>query len=74
MYNSVFLKDQHVLLQSFLWPSESTGEIESYAILRMNMGDRLAACLAMLATHLTAQLPEFSDMYKPVETILHVCR
>ena len=71
MYNSVFLEDKEVHLQRFLWPSESTGEIyETYAILRVNIGDQPAACLAMLATSLTAHLPEFSDMHKPVDTIL----
>ena len=70
MYNSVFLEDKEVYLHRFLWPRESTGEIETYAILRVNIGDRPAACLTMLATRLNAQLPEFSDMHKPVDTIL----
>ena len=68
MYNSVYLEENEVHLHRFLWPDES-GKIETYAILRVNIGDRPAACLAMLATRLTAQLPEFSQMIGPIQTI-----
>ena len=71
MYNSVFLEEQEVHLHRFLWIDESTQEIETYAILRVNIGDRPAACLAMLATRLTAQFPEFSSMTAPVDTIIN---
>ena len=55
-------------MHKFLWPDES-GKIENYAILRVNIVDRPAACLAMLATRLTAQLPEFTEMKGAVDTI-----
>ena len=54
MYNSVYLEDKEVHLHRFLWPDD-TGQIETYAILRV-IGDRPAACLAMLATWLTYQI------------------
>ena len=53
MYNIVYLEDKEVHLHIFLWPDD-TGQIETYAILKVNIGDRPAACLAMLATRLTA--------------------
>ena len=68
MYNSVFLEEKEVHLHRFLWPNKE-GKIETYVILRVNIGDRPAACLAMLATKLTAQLPEFSSLTGPIETI-----
>ena len=50
--------------------NESMGSIETYAILRVNIGDRPAACLGMLATRITAQLPEFEDHKAAVDTII----
>ena len=71
MHNSIFLEDNEVHLHRFLWPNAETGDIETYAILRVNIGDRPAACLSMLAVRLTAQLPEFTHLTKAVDTCLN---
>ena len=68
MYNSIYLEENEIHLHRFLWPNKQ-GQIETYAILPVNIGDRPAACLAMIATRLTANLPKFSHLGPAVETI-----
>lgn len=43
-------------LHRFLWRDAEDGEIEEYAITRVNIGDRPAGCIAQLAMRETAKL------------------
>ncbi len=62
MYNSVWLEDLEMHLHRFLWRNNEDGEIEEYAITRVNIGDRPAGCIAQLAMRETAKLPIFSHL------------
>ncbi|GAA6075582.1 uncharacterized protein LOC115156491 [Tachysurus ichikawai] len=62
MYNSVWLEDLEMHLHRFLWRDTEEGEIEEYAITRVNLGDRPAGCIAQLAMRETAKLPMFTDL------------
>ena len=46
MYNSVWLEDQEVHVHRFLWRDSSADDIEDYALVRVNMGDKPAGCIA----------------------------
>ncbi|GAA6101821.1 uncharacterized protein LOC106611916 [Tachysurus ichikawai] len=62
MYNSVWLEDLEMHLHRFLWRDTEEGEIEEYAITRVNIVDRPAGCIAQLAMRETAKLPMFADL------------
>ncbi len=62
MYNSVWLEDLEMHLHRFLWRNNEDGEIEEYAITRVNIGDRPAGCIAQLAMRETAKLPMFTHL------------
>ncbi|XP_067280641.1 uncharacterized protein [Pseudorasbora parva] len=62
MYNSVWLEDLEMHLHRFLWRDSEDGEIEEYAITRVNIGDRPAGCIAQLAMRETAKLPMFTHL------------
>jgi len=62
MYNSVWLEEQEVHVHRFLWRDSPEDEIEDYAVVRVNMGDKPAECIAQVAMRETAMLPQFSDM------------
>lgn len=48
MYNSIWLEDWEMYLHRFLWRDAEDGEIEEYAITRVNIGDRPAGCITQL--------------------------
>ncbi|KAM9553345.1 uncharacterized protein ACWYII_035103 isoform 1-T2 [Salvelinus alpinus] len=62
MYNSVWLEDLEMHLHRFLWRDTEEGEIEEYAITRVNIGDRPAGCIAQLAMRETGKLPMFTHL------------
>lgn len=62
MYNSVWFEDLEMHLHRFLWRDTEEGEIEEYAITRVNIGDRPAACFAQLAMRETAKLSMFAHL------------
>ena len=62
MYNSVWLEDLEMHLHRFLWRDTEDGDIEEYAITRVNIGDRPAGCIAQLAMRETANLPMFAHL------------
>ena len=49
-------------LHRFLWRDTGEGEIEEYAMTRVNIGDRPAGCIAQLAMRETAKLPMFAHL------------
>ena len=69
MYNSVWLKYRECHLHCYLLRNEETGEIEHFMIVRVNIGDRPAGCLSLLAVKMTAELPEFEDIPQAAETV-----
>ncbi|CAL9701094.1 unnamed protein product [Knipowitschia caucasica] len=62
MYNSVWLKDKEVHLHRFLWRDNPEDEIQTFAVVRVNIGDKPAGCIAQVAMRETASLPQFADM------------
>lgn len=64
MYNSVWFKDQEVHLHRFLWHDSEEEELGEYAVMRVNIGDKPAGCIAQLAMRETANLPQFSHLEK----------
>ena len=62
MYNSVWLKDAEVHLHRFLWRDNPEDDIEVFAVVRVNIGDNPAGCIAQVAMKETANLPQFVDM------------
>lgn len=62
MYNSVWLKDQEVHLHRFLWRDDPKEEIADFAVVRVNIGDKPAGCIAQVAMRETANLPQFESM------------
>lgn len=62
MYNSVWLEEREVHLHRFLWRDRPEDEIEDYAVVRVNMGDKPAGCIAQVAMRETAKLSQFADM------------
>ena len=61
LYNSVGLEDQEVHVHRFLWRDSPADDIEDYAVVRVNMGDKAAGCIAQVAMRETAHLPQFAD-------------
>lgn len=62
MHNSVWLEDLEMHLHRFLWRDSEDGEIEEYAITRVNISDQPAGCIAQLAFRETAKLPKFTHL------------
>ncbi|KAL0165741.1 hypothetical protein M9458_037585, partial [Cirrhinus mrigala] len=62
MYNSIWLEEQEVHVHRFLWRDSPGDEIEDYAVVRVNMGDKPAGCIAQVAMRETAKLPQFFEM------------
>lgn len=62
MYNSVWLEKQEIHVHRFLWRDSPKDEIEDYAVVKVNMGDKLAGCIAQVAMRETAKLTQFPDM------------
>lgn len=62
MYNSVWLKDKEVQLHRFLWRDNPEDEIEDFVVVRVNIGDKPAGCIAQVAMRETANLPQFAAM------------
>lgn len=62
MYNSVWLEEREMHLHRFLWRDRQDEEIGEFAIMRVNIGDRPAGCIAQLAMRETARLPKFSHL------------
>lgn len=62
MYNSIWLEEQEIHVHRFLWRDSPEDEIEDYAVVRVNMGDKPAGCIAQVAMRETAKLPQFSEM------------
>ena len=61
MYNSVWLEEQEVHVHRFLWRDSPEEEIKDYAVVRVNMVDKPAGCIAQVAMRETAFLPQFTD-------------
>lgn len=61
MYNSVWLEDQELHVHRFLWRDSPANDIEDYAVVRVNMGDKPTGCIAQVAMRETAYLPQFID-------------
>lgn len=62
MYNSVWLKDKEVHLHRFLWRDCPEDDIEVFVVVRVNIGDKPAGCIAQVAMRETANLPQFAAM------------
>lgn len=62
MYNSVWLKDEVVHLHRFLWRDDPKEEIGEFAVVRVNICDKPAGCIAQVAMRETANLPQFASM------------
>lgn len=62
MYNSVWLKDKEVHLHCFLWRDNPEDDVKVFAVVRVNIGDKPAGCIAQVAMRETANLPQFADM------------
>ncbi|XP_077397336.1 BCAS3 microtubule associated cell migration factor isoform X1 [Festucalex cinctus] len=62
MYNSVWLEDREVHVHRFLWRDNPEDEMEVFAVVRVNMGDKPAGCIAQVAMRETANLPQFAAM------------
>ena len=62
MYNSVWLEDREVHLHRFLWRDSPEEVVDVFAVVRVNMGDKPAGCIAQVAMRETANLPEFVTM------------
>lgn len=59
MYNSVWLKDE-VHLYPLLWRDNPEDDIEVFAVVRVNIGDKPAGCITQVAMWETANLPQFA--------------
>lgn len=62
MYNSVWLKEKEVHVHRFLWRDNPEEEIEVFAVVRVNIGNKPAGCIAQVAMRETTNLPQFSRM------------
>ncbi|XP_054913294.1 uncharacterized protein LOC129377409 [Poeciliopsis prolifica] len=61
IYNSVWLEEKEVHLHRFLWRDSEDAEVEDFAIIRVNIGDKPAGCIAQVAMRETASLPPFTQ-------------
>ena len=62
MYNSVWLKELEVHLHRFLWRYDPKDEVDTYAVVRVNMGDKPSGSIAQIAMRKTAELPQYNEM------------
>ncbi|XP_069387954.1 uncharacterized protein [Paralichthys olivaceus] len=62
MYNSVWLKDKEVHLHRFLWRDRPEDDIEVFVVVRVNISDKPAGCIAQVAMGEMANLPQFAAM------------
>lgn len=62
MYNSVWPKDEEVHLHRFLWRDNPEDDIKVFAVVRVNIGDKPAGCIAQIAMREMANLTQFADM------------
>ncbi|KAK5871826.1 hypothetical protein PBY51_012571 [Eleginops maclovinus] len=56
MYNPVCLKDKEVHLHRFLWRDYPKDDIEAFDVVRVNIGDKPAGCIAQVAMRETSNL------------------
>lgn len=49
-------------MHHFLWRDLPENEIEDYVLIRVDMGDKPAGCIAQVAMRETAKLPQFADV------------
>ncbi|XP_062390786.1 uncharacterized protein LOC134078694 [Sardina pilchardus] len=73
MYNSVWLKDEEVHLHRFLWRDNPEDEICVFAVVRVNIGDKPAGCIAQIAMRETANLPQFTSMVEERRILTEDC-
>lgn len=73
MYNSVWLKDEEVHLHRFLWRDDPKEEIDEFAVVRVNIGDKPAGCIAQVAMRETANLPQFKSMIPERRIVTEDC-
>lgn len=73
MYNSVWLKDEEVHLHRFLWRDSPQDEIRVFAVVRVNIGDKPAGCIAQVAMRETANLPQFASMVAERRIVTEDC-
>ncbi len=73
MYNSVWLKDEEVHLHRFLWRDNPEDEIGVFAVVRVNIGDKPAGCIAQVAMRETANLPQFTSMVEECRILTEDC-
>lgn len=73
MYNSVWLKDEEVHLHQFLWRDDPKEEIVKFAVVRVNIGDKPAGCIAQVAMRETANLPQFSSILEERRILTEDC-
>jgi len=50
-----------VHVHRFLWRDSPADDIGDYAVVRVNVGDKPAGCIAQVAMRETANLPQFAD-------------
>lgn len=62
IYNSVWWKDKEVCLHFFLWRDNPEDDIEVFDVVRVDIGDTPAGCIAQVAMRETANLPQFAAM------------
>lgn len=73
MYNSVWLKDEEVHLHRFLWRDKPEDEIGVFDVVRVNIGDKPAGCIAQVAMRETANLPQFTSMVEELWILTEDC-
>ena len=73
MYNSVWLEEQEMHVHRFLWRDSPQDMIEDYAVVRVNMGDKPAGCIAQVAMRETAKLPQFANLVEERKVIEENC-
>ena len=73
MYNSVWLEEQEMHVHRFLWRDSPQDALEDYAVVRVNMGDKPAGCIAQVAMRETAKLPQFANLVEERKVIEENC-
>lgn len=73
MFNSVWLNNEEVHLHCFLWRDNPEEEIKVFAVVRVNIGDKPAGCLAQVALRETANLHQFSSMVVECQIVSEDC-
>ncbi|KAL1006955.1 hypothetical protein UPYG_G00079630 [Umbra pygmaea] len=73
IYNSVWLKDEEVHLHRFLWRDNPEDEIGVFSVVRVNIGDKPAGCIAQVGMRETANLPQFTSMVEERRILTEDC-